>query len=166
MRQRLTIALTLALAATLAATPAALANEDGNATVAGRGKLVARGTGLVELDGGGSVFLSMRGDATIIDHAGDMRFGIRGGNGTDEQPEPEERSTTITLDDFRGVIHVWGSDFSIVAEGRIRWLKAVGHGTATLTGRGVYRTTSNPGTGPWTRGLWAGDGVTFDFAPV
>ena len=53
MRQRLTIALTLALAATLAATPAALANDEGNVTIGGRGKLVAHGTGLVELDGGG-----------------------------------------------------------------------------------------------------------------
>ena len=133
-------------------------------TIDERGKLVASRTGLVELDGVSRVFFSMRDGATIVDHAGEMRFGIRGVNGTDQQPEPEERSTTITLDNFRGVIHVWGSDFSIVAERRILWLKAVGHGTATLTERGAYRTTANPGTGPWTRGLWANDGVTIYFA--
>ena len=53
----------------------------------------------------------MNGDVTIVDHAGDARIWVRG--------VPAADDTALTLEDFRGVVRIIGSDFTVEAEGRI-----------------------------------------------
>ena len=150
----------LLLAFTLVPTTTALALDDTpdadaettDVTVEGRGKLVARGVGEIVLAGGGWARVAMRGDAVITDHAGDAEIVI-----TRDGVSANDSATTVVLDDFRGVIWISGSDFTIEAEGRFRRIAAKGEGTAFLQGRGWYRATG--GSGVWTP---VGLRVTYD----
>jgi hypothetical protein len=133
MKKLLVATLALVLAG-LFALPGVASAQDGEATVEGRGWLWARGEGTVDIDMGGRIRLHVDGDVTVTDNAGDMRIRLRGGSG----PE-EERATNVSLDDFRGTIHVHGSDFTVSVDGKVV-LNAHGHGRAVLVGEGVYKT--------------------------
>lgn len=133
----------VALLATLAVVPAAAAAEtqdEARVTLEGRGLLQAGGTGQAEILGAGRVRLVVNGDVTIVDHAGDARIWVRG--------VPAADDTALTLEDFRGVVRIIGSDFTVEAEGQIR-LTAIGHGTAVLEGAGWYR-VRHDGWGRWS----------------
>jgi hypothetical protein len=117
-------------------------------TAAGRGALFAKGEGSVDIDMGGRLRMRLVGDVIITDHAGDLRVDIDGGAGL--EPQRAQGGTDIILDDFRGLVKVRGSDFTIHADGKVRRLVARGHGAAWLDGQGVYRTRQ----GDWT--LWDG----------
>lgn len=108
---------------------------DSEATVEGRGWLYASGTGDVDIDMGGKIRLRVDGDVTVTDHAGDMRILTRGGSDLTEQ----ERSANVVLTDWRGVIKVRGSDFTVTVDGQVV-LNAHGRGQANLDGEGVYKT--------------------------
>jgi hypothetical protein len=61
---------------------------------------------------------------------------------------PAADDTALTLEDFRGVVRITGSDFTIEAAGRIL-LGAAGRGTAVLEGTGWYR-VRHDGWGRWS----------------
>jgi len=62
-------------------------------------------------------------------------------------------STTITLDDFTGIVTVQGTDFSISASGKFRRVAARGTGSVLLQGRGWYRIRGGQ------HGIWTSDGI-------
>ena len=133
---KLVVGLLFAMLAGLLALPGtAQAQDDGDVTVEGRGWLYAKGTGDVDIDMGGKIRMRVAGDVTITDHAGDMRVTLRGGSDATE----EERSANVTLTDYRGVIKVRGTDFSVAVDGEVV-LNAHGRGQAYLVGEGVYKT--------------------------
>ena len=132
-----------AILATLAVVPAASAAEapdEARITLEGRGLLQAGGTGKVEISGAGRARLVVNGDVTIVDHAGDARIWVRG--------VPAADDTALTLVDFRGVVRITGSDFTVEADGRIL-LVVAGQGTARLDGTGWYR-VRHSGWGRWS----------------
>jgi hypothetical protein len=116
-------------------------------TIDGTGKLTAHGVGNVTIEGGGWVKIKMNGDITIVDNAGDATIRIRPFGHLWEHAD----DTTVVLEDFKGVIVVRGSDFTIEAEGRFRRIFAKGTGVAFLQGRGWYRATGGY-FGTWTPG--------------
>ena len=82
MRKRLSVILAALLAVMMVASTAMAAETDDSTdsagtTLEGRGKLVARGVGSVDLDGKGKVKLRITGDVTIVDHAGDATVWVR-----------------------------------------------------------------------------------------
>lgn len=136
--KKLAIGLLAVMMAGLFALPAtALAQEGGETTVEGQGRLYARGTGEVDIHMDGHIRLRVDGNVTIVDNAGDMRVRLRGASDTNDQ----ERSTNVTLTDFRGFIKVSGTDFSVTVDGQVL-LHAQGRGEAYLVGDGVYKTRS------------------------
>jgi hypothetical protein len=145
MTRRTIILLAVLSLAVLGTIPAAFAAE-GAADVGGTGNLWARGTGLANIRGGGTVRMDIEGDVRIVDNAGDARVWISGRSGGEGEPVAE--SSEYVLDGFHGHIRVTGSDIEIAADGRMRF-QARGTGTVLLRGSGVYRTWS--GVGRWTR---------------
>ncbi len=117
------------------------AGDAGDVTVEGRGWLYARGTGDVDIDMGGKLRMRVDGNVTIVDNAGDMRVRLRGGSDSNE----EERTTNVTLTDYRGLISVRGSDFSVSVDGEVV-LNAHGRGQAYLEGEGGYKTRNGDRT--------------------
>lgn len=133
-----------ALLATVALAPAAsaAAAETGtNARVSldGRGVLWAGGSGHIAIAGAGRARLAVNGNASIVDHAGDARIWVGG--------ELIADATSLTLEGFRGVVRVTGSDYALEADGRIL-LRVAGQGTALLDGTGWYRVLHD-GWGRW-----------------
>lgn len=104
----------------------------GEADVAGRGWLAARGTGTMTVDMGGTLRMEVAGDVEIRDVGGDMKVWIDG-------TTARSAGTSIELNDFRGRLVVEGSHFVVRAEGKGRFV-ARGHGFAHLEGHGVYKT--------------------------
>ena len=161
MRKRLSVILAAMLAASLV-TGTALAEEapesdSGGTTLEGRGVLVARGVGTVDLDGKAKLKLRITGDVTIVDHAGDAVIHVRSWNREAKALDAKRMvgaAATYEFTDFRGVIWVRGSDFSLDAEGKVKKLRARGAGTVTLTGHGWWKTRHD-------RGFW-GHGIRFD----
>ncbi len=137
------------LAGVLALTSVAYAAEETDVPsvqIDGLGKLVAHGRGHVELVGQGWAKFVMHGDATIT--IGDnTRVVIRA---LDQDREVVTDATTITLEDFTGVIVVRGADFHVSARGKFRRIKAAGRGIAFFQGRGWYRATGGY-YGTWTQ---------------
>jgi hypothetical protein len=160
MRKTITV-LVAVVASTVLATSVALADTDvdadGGVYIEGTGKLVAAGVGSAYVQGDGFVKLRIRGDVTITDYVGDARIVIR--HFGEDAHSPASADTTITLTGFRGVVKVWGSDFSVDAEGRIRRLVARGTGSAFLQGRGWYRTSGGQ------FGYWTPEGINLSFEP-
>lgn len=135
-RAGVAIAMLVAVLASVFALPSfADAQEAGEVTVEGSGWLYAVGTGNVDITMGGRLRLHVDGDVTVIDNAGDMRVRLRGASASDE----EERSTNVSLTDFRGFVNVRGSDFTVMVDGRVV-LNAHGRGQAALFGAGTYKT--------------------------
>ena len=106
-------------------------------TVEGRGWLAAMGSGDVEIDMGGHLRMWVEGDVILTDRAGDMKFVVRGGE--EREAQDAEAGLDVILNDFRGVLRVRGSDFSIDVAGEV-FLLAHGRGEATLQGNGLYKT--------------------------
>ena len=130
----------LAAVAVAPAASAATVEDEARVTLEGRGLLQAGGTGTVQISGAGRIRLVVNGDVTIVDHAGDARIWVRG--------VPAADDTALTLEDFRGVVRITGSDFTVEAEGRTL-LIAIGRGTAGLEGTGWYR-VRHDGWGRWS----------------
>jgi hypothetical protein len=130
----------LAMLAVVPAAAAAEADDEARVTLEGRGLLQAGGSGQVEISGAGRVRLAVNGDVAIVDRAGDARIWVHG--------VPAADDTALTLEGFRGVVRIIGSDFTVEAEGRIL-LTAVGRGTAVLEGTGWYR-VRHDGWGRWS----------------
>lgn len=136
MKRKLLATLGLTAAGLLVVPGLAAAQTDDDPTAAGRGWLAAKGSGEVEIDMGGAFRARVDGDVTITDNAGDMRFEVAGV--PDRSAEAHEPGSEIELEDFRGAIHVLGSNLSISIEGQVA-LQAHGHGRAWLEGNGIYR---------------------------
>ncbi len=142
MKKWTIVAVVVALAS-FALVPAASATGAESATgvtLQGKGVLRAGGQGHVEIAGAGRVRLAIGGDVSIVDRAGDARIWVRG--------EFVADTTSLTLEDFRGVVRIVGSDFTVEADGRIL-LAAAGQGTALLEGSGWYR-LRHGGGGRWS----------------
>ncbi|MDJ0959968.1 MAG: hypothetical protein QNJ88_04880 [Acidimicrobiia bacterium] len=161
MRRRLSVILAAALAASLISGTAlaqeAPESDTGGTTLEGRGVLVAKGVGSVDLDGKGKVKLRIAGDVTIVDHAGDAVIHVRSWNRDAKALDAKrmvDSTTTYEFTDFRGVIWIRGSDFSLDADGNVKKLRAKGAGTVTLTGHGWWKTRHD-------RGFW-GHGLRYD----
>jgi hypothetical protein len=109
----------------------------------------ARGTGQFALDTAGSMRLSLRGSAVIVDGAGDARVHIRprASDAAANDREEISRAATYTLEGFDGVLWVTGSDFTVEARGKVRRLKTEGEGTLQLAGEGRWFTRHLHG--PW-----------------
>ena len=129
----------LASFALVPAVSAAEAETGTRVSLEGQGLLWAGGRGRVEINGAGRVRLAVDGEVTIVDRAGDARIWVRGALVPD--------ATTLTLEDFHGVVRLAGSDFTVAAGGRIL-LRAAGSGYAQLEGNGWYR-VHHGGRGRW-----------------
>jgi len=150
MRKRMTVLVAVVMSVlTIGSTAYALDTESDvtEVTIDGTGKLSAHGRGHVAIHGGGWVKLKMNGDITIVDNAGDATIKIRPRGQSAEFVD----DTTVVLEDFKGVIVVRGSDFTIEAHGQFRRIFANGEGVAFLQGRGWYRATGGY-FGTWTPG--------------
>lgn len=148
MRKRYGIVAAI-LAGVLALTSVAYAADEtdaSNVVIDGVGKLVAHGRGHVELAGHGWAKFVMHGDVTVT-IGDDTKVIIRE---LDQDPVVVTDATTISLDDFTGVIVVRGTRFHVSAKGRFRRIKAAGAGIAFLQGRGWYRATGGY-YGTWTK---------------
>lgn len=140
--KKLLIGLTAIVLAGMFALPGvAQAQEDGDATVEGRGSLHARGEGDVDITMGGRIKVRLDGDVTITDNAGDMRIRLRG----DADPGDEERLSNVHLTNWRGVANVSGTDFTVSIDGKVA-LHARGRGEASLVGTGFYKTRNGDRT--------------------
>ena len=147
MKKLLISALALGVGVVLAPAGFAAAQSDepaepateaaGDPTVAGRGWLAAMGSGDVEIDMGGHLRMWVEGDVILTDRAGDMHFVVRGSE--EREAENAEAGLDVILNDFRGILRVRGSDFSIDVDGEVLFL-AHGRGEATLQGTGLYKT--------------------------
>jgi hypothetical protein len=137
MRLRRTIAL-IALVALLVVAASAVALAESEATVAGRGWLVARGTGTATLDMGGWIKMKIDGDVTINDFDGDLSVRIASSEAALDEAE-DRRGPEVVLRDFEGYLVVRGSHFLLKATGTMKF-KAHGHGFAYLVGEGIYKT--------------------------
>ncbi|NNE73532.1 MAG: hypothetical protein HKN26_07710 [Acidimicrobiales bacterium] len=146
------LAVLLLVPATASAQEVAEESGDSNRlqTISGRGYLAAVGTGTMEVSMGGRLGMRIDGDIVITDHAGDLRVRVRNHNAESDRAEELTRTTTITLEGFRGQIGLKGSDFTIVAEGSGAF-RARGAGTAYLDGEGKFR-TRHRGWTPWVTG--------------
>ena len=165
MRKRMS-AIAVAVLAVMMVSGTALAAEAGDAqshsdagtTLEGRGRLVARGVGSVDLDGKGKIKLRITGDVTIVDHAGDAVVWVRPWDGAAQRLGERSRLDTgesiYLFNDFRGVIWVRGSDISLDANGAVRKLLAKGAGIVHLVGHGWWKTRHD-------EGRW-GHGIRFD----
>jgi hypothetical protein len=131
------------------------ASTDTGTTLEGKGKLVARGVGSVDLDGKGKVKLKIVGDVSIVDHSGDAVVWVRRRNpetqSLDERTRLDAGESIYLFNDFRGVIWVRGSDFSLDANGKVRKLRAVGEGTVRLIGHGWWK--ARHAEGRWGHGI-------------
>jgi hypothetical protein len=118
-------------------------------------KVWARGTGQIALDAAGAMRLSLRGNATIVDKAGDARVHIRPRVSDAAANDRQElaRTTTYTLEGFDGVVWVSGSAFTVETRGKVRRLKTDGTGTLRLAGDGRWL----------TRHLHGGWGITINY---
>ena len=134
------LAALLATASPVPAASAAAAETDARVSLEGRGVPFAGGAGHIEIAGAGRARLAVNADVSIVDHAGDAQIWVRG--------VPAAADTTPTLDDFRGVVRITGTDFTVEADGRI-FLVAAGQGTARLDGTGWYR-VRHDGWGRWS----------------
>lgn len=131
----------------LLALPGVASAQVDDPDVAGRGWLYAKGTGSVDIDMEGRIRMRIAGDLIITDHAGDLRVELHGG--ADERQAEAQSGTDIILNDFAGVVHARGSDFSIHFDGDIK-LNAHGRGQAWLEGQGVFKTRHGDRT------VWSG----------
>ncbi|MEX0827136.1 MAG: hypothetical protein WD184_10355 [Acidimicrobiia bacterium] len=148
MRKRMIVVVALILSVlSVSGAAFALDTTSDEVTIDGTGKLSAHGVGNVAIEGAGWVKIKMNGDITIVDNAGDASIRIRPFGHHWERSD----DTTVVLEDFKGVIVVRGSDFTIEAEGRFRRIFAKGTGVAFLQGRGWYRATGGY-FGTWTPG--------------
>lgn len=153
MRKRL-IALFAVFGVFMAVTVAAQAQETDaadQASVEGKGWIWAKGSGSAILDGHGRVLMGIDGDVVIYDYAGDAV--VRVGAVPEEEPdgsgarlEDVDATSTYTFDNFRGRIHVVGSDFRIEAEGDMRF-RGRGEGVVEVDGDGWWKTRR--ARGPW-----------------
>ncbi|MDH3705318.1 MAG: hypothetical protein OES57_04590 [Acidimicrobiia bacterium] len=146
MSKRTIAFLVVVLTAVLAVPTAALAQtaeSSSDVTLAGRGWLKARGTGTAHIEMGGFQRLRLKGDVTIVDHAGDLRVTVRG-QGQDAQRAQADDAGRVVLTDFDGLVKLKGTHFEVEAGGAMV-IKAKGHGVAELDGNGVFRTRR----GPW-----------------
>ena len=149
MRKRM-LALLAVFTVFMAVAVVAQAQETESDSVEGRGWGWAKGSGVAILDGKGKVHMGIDGDVVIYDLAGDAVVKI----GAIPQDEPDGAgaalqevtpTTTYTLDNFRGRLHVAGSDFRIEAEGEMRF-RAHGQGVVEVDGVGWWRTLHKRGT--------------------
>jgi hypothetical protein len=147
MKKLLISALALSVGVVLAPAGLAAAQSDEPAepaiestddpTVEGRGWLAAMGSGDVEIDMGGHLRMWVEGDVILTDRAGDMNFVVHGSE--EREAQNAEAGLDVILNDFRGVLRVRGSNFSITVDGEVFFL-AHGRGEATLQGNGLYKT--------------------------
>ena len=124
--------------------------EETEARAEGYGWVWAKGTGTAILDGKGVVHMAIDGDVVIFDYAGDAK--VRVGAVPEEEPDGAgaqlqdvDPTTTYTFDNFRGRLHIVGSDFRIEAEGSMKF-RAHGKGSVEVDGRGWWKTRHNRGT--------------------
>ncbi len=147
MRKRLSIigvvALALMMIAGSATTAAATEEVADRREISVRTHQVwAKGTGHIALDASGSTRLALRGDAVIVDNAGDARVHIRPRTTRPDTTDREQlsRAATYTLEGFDGVVWVAGSSFTVEARGKVRRMKTNGQGTLQLAGDGRWFT--------------------------
>ena len=149
MRKRM-FALLAVFTVFMAVAVTAQAQETESDSVEGRGWIWAKGSGVAILDGKGKVHMAIDGDVVIYDLAGDAVVKI----GAVAEDEPDGAggqlqeltpTTTYTLDNFRGRLHIAGSDFRIEAEGEMRF-RGHGQGVVEVDGVGWWKTLRKRGT--------------------
>jgi hypothetical protein len=159
MRKRLTVIAVVALAVMMVAGTASTAGateevKDRREISVKSHRVWARGTGEVGLEANGTLRLALRGDAEIVDNAGDAKVHIRSVGSDDPTDRTQLAPTaTYTLRDFDGVVWVTGTDFAVDARGKVRRMKVKGEGSLQLAGSGRW----------FTRHLHGGWGVTINF---
>ena len=83
---------------------------------------------------------------TIVDRAGDARIWVRG--------ELVADATGLTLEDFRGVVRLTGSDFTLEAEGRVLLTAAGQAPPSSRAAAGTGCATTAGAAGPRPGPLW------------
>lgn len=150
---RRVIALLGLVAILMAVAVAATAEEveaEGVGSAEGYGWVWAKGSGVAILDGRGIVHMAIDGDVVIYDYAGDGK--VRVGAVPEEEPDGAgarlqdlDPTTTYTFDNFRGRLHIVGSDFRIEAEGDMKF-RGHGKGVVEVDGTGWWKTLHRRGT--------------------
>lgn len=136
----------------LLASSFAMAQQQENVRIGGKGVLLARGEGQVRLEGTGVVHL--RGSGLLV------LAGV-----TEDQLHVE--GFTLKSHDgdrwtFEGRGHatVRAPKFGMEFDGKVA-LAAAGKGSVTLRGKGVYKVRHR--SGKWIRGTWSDDGVHLSY---
>jgi len=155
--RRRVIALLSLVAVFMSVAVAATADEVDN-RAAGYGRVWAKGTGTAILDGKGVVHMAIDGDVVIFDYAGDAKVKVgavpeEGPDGTGARLQDVDPTTTYTFDNFRGRLHIAGSDLRIEAEGSMKF-RGHGQGSVEVDGRGWWKTLQH-------RGTWSGSLLRF-----
>jgi hypothetical protein len=116
----------------------------------GNGWVWAKGAGIAILDGRGIVHMAIDGDVVVYDYAGDAV--VKAGAIPEEEPDGAgaqmqgvSPTSTYTFDNFRGRLHIAGSDFRIEAEGEMKF-RGHGKGVVEVDGRGWWKTLHRRGT--------------------
>lgn len=123
--------------------------QSGRVDLRGIGALWAKGHGRTKVHMHGTYRANVRGDVTIIDHAGDAEVLIDGS--LRDLP-----ADGIVLRNFHGRIRLRGSNFEVRTQGHIE-LHVRGAGKATLVGHGVWKTRNG------REGVWHHRDLTLDF---
>lgn len=138
------------LVAVLMSVAVAANADETDARAEGYGWVWAKGTGVAILDGKGVVQMAIDGDVVIFDYAGDAKVKV----GAVPEDEPDgagarlqdvDPTTTYTFDNFRGRLHIVGSDFRIEAEGAMKF-RGHGKGVVEVDGTGWWKTLHRRGT--------------------
>jgi hypothetical protein len=140
----------LSLVAVLMSVAVAANAEEVDGRAEGYGWVWAKGNGTAILDGRGVVHMAIDGDVVIFDYAGDAK--VKVGAVPEEEPDGAgarlqdvDPTTTYTFDNFRGRLHIVGSDFRIEAEGSMKF-RGHGKGSVEVDGRGWWKTLHHRGT--------------------
>ncbi|MEP0767352.1 MAG: hypothetical protein HRF45_12545 [Fimbriimonadia bacterium] len=136
----------------LLASAFAMAQEQENVRIGGKGVLLARGEGQVRLAGSGIVHLKGTG-LLVIAGVTEDQFRVEGFT---LKSREGDRWT------FEGEGHatIRATRFGMEFDGKVA-LAAAGKGVANLRGKGVYK-VRHP-FGHWIRGEWSDDGVRLSY---
>jgi hypothetical protein len=157
MSKRLSIILGIIVAVVLGGAVAlAQTSPTQDSTLSGAGFLKASGSGRVSIEMEGRLRMAADGDVTIVDRAGDARVHIGSPGDPWDGTEQFAGDATYELTGFQGVVGVSGSDLAIEIDG-FAVFRALGEGTATLTGDGVWKTRHR-----W--GFWSEGGEALSLA--
>jgi len=140
------------VACLLLASAFAIAQEQENVRIGGKGVLLARGEGEVRIAGTGIVHLKGTG-MLVIAGVAENQFRVEGFT-------LKSRDGDRWVFEGEGRATIRAAKFGMEFDGKVA-LAAAGKGVATLRGKGVYKVRHR--FGKWIRGEWSDDGLRLQY---